>query len=89
MNLITRTVVRACALLAVASVSLAGAQPAAAGCLKEYGQCGDCAQEAMVDALFDLDVGGAIDAYVDAMDCDIDLFHCILFDSHHDYSCGQ
>ena len=89
MHFATGKIVRATALLLALALTLTGALPAAAGCLSEYGDCGDCARQAMIDAIWDLDIGGATDAYVDAIDCDIDLMHCILFDSHHQYSCGQ
>ena len=82
------TAVRTFTSLLAAVLLIAGASPAFAGCLKEFGECGDCAEKAMVEAVMDLDVGDAIDAYVDAIDCDIDLLHCILYDSHHEYDCG-
>ena len=74
-------------LLAVATlVSLPGS--AAAGCLREFGDCGDCAEAAMSRAMWSLDLGGMADAYVDAIDCDLDLMHCILWGQHHNYSCA-
>lgn len=79
---------RAAAPLLALVMTVAGALPAAAGCLREYGQCGDCAKKAMRDAIWDLDLEGALDAYVDAADCDIDLFHCIVLGQHHSYECG-
>jgi hypothetical protein len=42
----------------------------------------------MIDAIRNGSIQDAMDAYVDAIDCDIDLVHCILYDSHHDYKCG-
>lgn len=61
---------------------------ASAGCLKEFGECGDCAEKALERAIWDLDLGGMADAYVDGIDCDIDLMHCLLMGQHHTYSCG-
>jgi hypothetical protein len=69
-------------------VSLVGALPASAGCLREYGACGRCARQALIDAIWDLDPSGVGDAWVDGADCDIDLAHCILYDNHHSYECG-
>jgi len=89
MNHATSRIIRITAVaMAVVLVSVAGAAPAAAGCLKEYGECGDCAEKALIGAIWDLDLGGMLDAYVDAMDCDIDLAHCLVYDSHHNYECG-
>ena len=73
-------------LLTAAVLSLPGA--AAAGCLKEFGKCGDCAEQALERAFWDLDFGGMADAYVDGIDCDLDLMHCIMWAQHHDYGCG-
>lgn len=89
MSSITGNLPRAAALMLAVVLTLAGSTTAYAGCLREYGECGDCARQAMIDAILDTDIGDAIDAYVDGVDCDIDLFHCILYDSHHSYSCGQ
>jgi len=84
----TPRAVRTAAILLVTIVGLVAAGPASAGCLREFGKCGDCAERAMNAALWDLDPGGVLDAYVDGVDCDIDLLHCIVYDSHHSYSCG-
>lgn len=70
-------------------VSLAGALPASAGCLRAYGECGRCARKALMDAIWDIDVIGVTDAYVDGADCDIDLVHCLLYADHHTYSCNN
>ena len=77
-------------LCAVTVLGLLAATPTAAlaGCLKEFGDCGDCAESAMLNALSNFDLGGAMDAYVDGIDCDIDLYHCVLIGQHHGYSCG-
>lgn len=89
MSFVTGNIVRATALLLAAGVTLAGMSPAYAGCLREYGDCGDCARAAMIDAIRDRSVGDAMDAYVDAIDCDIDLMHCVVYGQHHSYSCAQ
>jgi len=85
---LTPRALRATTMLLVTIIGFAAAGPASAGCLREYGRCGDCAERAMSAAIWDLDARGVLDAYVDAVDCDIDLLHCILYDSHHSYSCG-
>lgn len=88
MHRVPRITVRVVAVvLATALGLLSGVAPASAGCLREYGRCGDCARKAMIDAVSDLSIGDAMDAYVDAIDCDIDLLHCILYDGHHRYDC--
>ncbi len=75
------------AVMAIAVMALTAglATSADAGCLREWGQCGDCAERKMWDAIMNLDFGQAADAYVDAADCDIDLFHCLVYADHHDY----
>jgi hypothetical protein len=89
MSCAPRTTFRVAAIvLAAALTLLSGAAPASAGCLKEYGRCGDCARDAMMDAIRNLSIRDAMDAYVDGADCDIDLLHCILYDNHHSYECG-
>ena len=75
--------------LATAMGLLGAVAPASAGCLREFGKCGDCARGAMRDAILGGSIEDAMDAYVDAIDCDIDLLHCILYDSHHTYACGR
>jgi hypothetical protein len=62
--------------------------PAEAGCLREWQQCGDCAERAFWAAVRRLDPGDAADAWVDALDCDIDLYHCISMAHHHEYICA-
>ena len=79
-----RTIVLA---LIVVLTSLAIAAPAEAGCLREWEACGDCAEQALWKAIFDLDFEGLGDAYVDGLDCHIDLIHCLMFDRHHQYKC--
>ena len=62
--------------------------PAQAGCLREWEKCGDCATRAYWRAVRNLDLGAAGDAFVDALDCDIDLFHCMAMAVHHTYTCA-
>lgn len=88
MNHATSILLRASALLVVFALSFANAAPASAGCLSEYGDCGDCAKQALRDAFWEGDLEDFMDAYVDGIDCDIDLAHCLLYGHHHDYSCG-
>ncbi len=62
--------------------------PAQAGCLREWEGCGNCATRAYWRAVRNLDGKGMGDAFVDALDCDIDLFHCIAMAVHHNYVCA-
>ena len=88
MNLLRNTLQRAIALaIIVVLASLASAAPAEAGCLREWDACGDCAKKAMYAALKKLDFGAFEDAYVDGIDCDIDVIHCLMYDHHHTYKC--
>ena len=68
-------------------VVLATPSTAAAGCLREWDDCGECAINAMAESFKNRDFGGFQDAYVDMLDCDIDLIHCIIYAQHHQYSC--
>lgn len=76
------------ALLATLALLPALAAPAEAGCAREWQKCGDCAERAFWSAVRRLDYGGASDAYVDAVDCDIDFYHCLVFAHHHTYICA-
>lgn len=78
----------ATALLLAAITLLALPGSATAGCLREFGNCGDCAEQALGKAIRDLDIGGIADAYVDGIDCDLDLMHCLVWGHHHTYDCG-
>ncbi len=71
--------------IAVTVLTAGLAASADAGCLREYGQCGDCAEQKLWDAIIDRDFRAAAEAYVDGADCDIDLFHCLVYDHHHKY----
>jgi hypothetical protein len=57
--------------------------PAEAGCLREWEGCGGCASKAYWRALRRLDIRGMGDAFTDAVDCDIDLFHCVAMAVDH------
>ncbi|MFQ5742071.1 MAG: hypothetical protein ACE5HV_00625 [Acidobacteriota bacterium] len=61
---------------------------ARAGCLREWKQCGDCFKQKFNKAARGFDLSGIADAYVDAIDCDIDLFHCLVLGSHHTNPCA-
>ena len=83
---VPRSILRTAAIALVATLSLlAAVAPANAGCLREYGNCGDCARAAIWRAIFDFEFEDATDAWVDGIDCDIDLLHCLLYDNHHEY----
>lgn len=89
MSRVPKTMLRVAAIVLATVLGLLSAvAPASAGCLRDYGSCGDCAERAMIDAIWNLSIRDAMDAYVDKIDCDIDLMHCILYDSHHSYGCG-
>ena len=62
--------------------------PAEAGCLREWEGCGECANRAYWRALRNLDLKGAGEAFTDAIDCDIDLYHCVAMAVHHNYVCA-
>ncbi len=89
MRLIRNTLRRTIALaIIVVLTSLAIAAPVEAGCLREWEACGDCATKALYAAIFALDIEAFEDAYVDGLDCDIDVIHCLMFDRHHEYECA-
>jgi len=77
----------ATAFIVALAIGLAAPASSQAGCLKEFGECGDCAEAAMLDALRRYDPGDFMDSYVDALDCEIDLIHCLLYAQHHSYNC--
>ena len=78
----------AMALIAALAIGFVAPASSQAGCLREFGDCGDCAQKAMYDAFRGFKLGDMADAYVDALDCEIDLIHCLLYAHHHDYACS-
>jgi len=73
-------------LLLIASAALPGV--AEAGCLTEQRSCRNCASRMLRKAMFRLDAGGILDANVALWDCDIDLYHCVIFGQHHDTACA-
>jgi len=56
------------------------------GCLLEYRNCGRCAYFLLGRAVVSLDLEGFIEAVLYGLDCDIDLYHCIAYGQHHDYT---
>lgn len=68
--------------------SLSSIPAAEAGCLSEYRECGNCANKRFNRALWNLDFDEMSRAFDDALDCEIDLMHCIFFGQHHQYSCA-
>jgi len=75
------------ALIAVVALSGLLAQTAEAGCLIEHDQCAGCARDALWTAMKHFDLNGIRRANLQLWDCSIDLYHCILFDSHHKAPC--
>ncbi len=61
---------------------------AEAGCLGEHSECRKCARQALRRSVWRLDLGGIRDANIAMWDCDIDLYHCVLLGSHHDFACA-
>ena len=43
----------------------------------------------MAEAVRERSFNDAADAYIDLLDCDIDLVHCIFYAQHHDYDCSE
>ena len=73
-------------LLVIASATLPGA--AEAGCLTEQRSCRDCASRMLKKAMFRFSPSGILDANVALWDCDIDLYHCVIFGQHHGAPCA-
>ncbi len=89
MNVIRiRTGMVSTALIVALAIGFAAPASSQAGCLREFGDCGDCVEKAMAAAFRGFDIGGIMDAYVDALDCEIDLIHCLLYAQHHNYGCS-
>jgi hypothetical protein len=61
---------------------------ATAGCLSDYGACEDCARSALWKAMKKLSLSGIREADIQLADCGIDLWHCLLYDNHHAYTCA-
>lgn len=76
------------ALLACGSLAPGLVGQATAGCLREWDACGECVRKAARRAVRDADVGELLWAVVDGIDCDIDLYHCVVLGQHHRYVCA-
>ena len=61
---------------------------AEAGCLSEHDGCVQCARRLLRSAMLRFDLGGIRAANVALWDCEIDLYHCVLFGQHHETSCA-
>ena len=81
-----RAVLVAGLFLVMASATLPNV--AEAGCLTEQRSCRNCASQMLKTAIFRLDPWGVLDANVALWDCDIDLYHCIIFGQHHEATCA-
>ena len=81
----TKTRFSAMVLAVIAVVAGLATGADAAGCLREFGQCGDCAEDKLWEGIRNVDLSKVADAYVDGLDCEIDLMHCILYAHHHSY----
>lgn len=73
--------------LATAIALSVAATPAAAGCLLEYDACSGCAQALLWDGVKLLSASKIREANLYQADCSIDLWHCMMYDSHHQYRC--
>ena len=82
------TLHRMMAVAIVALAALAIATPAAAGCMMEFDDCGECARQMLYDAIWDISLEGIEDAWLYGIDCEIDFVHCLLFAHHHEYDCS-
>lgn len=81
-----RAVLFAGLLLVVAGAALPSV--AQAGCLSEQRSCRDCASRMLKKAMFRFSLSGILDANVALWDCDIDLYHCVIFGQHHGTACA-
>jgi hypothetical protein len=59
-----------------------------AGYLTAHNGCRQCARQMLKRAMWRFDVFGIKDANVATWDCDLDLYHCVLFGQHHEASCA-
>lgn len=73
-------------LLVVAAVATVP-RPATAGCLLEYDGCSGCAQRMLWEGTRTLNPSLIREANLYQADCSIDLWHCMMFGSHHTYRC--
>lgn len=85
-NPIGRSVLVAGLFLVAASMTLPGV--AQAGCLSEQRTCRDCASRMLKKAMFRFSPSGILDANIALWDCDIDLYHCVIFGQHHGTACA-
>ena len=61
---------------------------AQAGCLTEQRSCRNCASRMLKKAIFRLSPIGILEANAALWDCDIDLYHCVIFGQHHGTACA-
>lgn len=85
-NPFRRVVLVAGVFLVLAATSLPSVVEA--GCLSEQRGCRACASRMLKKAMFRFSVSGILDANVALWDCDIDLYHCIIFGQHHEATCA-
>lgn len=69
----------------VTATLLAGVDSAQAGCFAEFDECGECVVKRFRE---NLTFWGYIDGVRDGIDCEIDLYHCIVLGAHHKYDCN-
>jgi hypothetical protein len=72
----------------VAAMAVSLPTQAEAGCLSEHDGCVQCARRMLRSAMLRFDLGGIREANVALWDCEIDLYHCVLFGQHHETSCA-
>lgn len=70
------------------AVPLLAVGEAQAGCLTEQDDCSNCARGALWEAMKKMSFGGIRRANMALMDCSIDLYHCMVLGSHHNYACA-
>lgn len=80
-----RTLLVLVALVAVGTLAPGAAE---AGCLVEANTCESCAKRSLWEAMKGFSLSGILDANRELWDCDIDLYHCVFFGSHHEYKCA-
>jgi len=61
---------------------------AEAGCLTEQRSCRSCASRMLKKAMFRFSARGILAANVALWDCDINLYHCVIFGQHHGTACA-
>jgi hypothetical protein len=60
---------------------------AEAGCMLEFEDCADCAKKMMRAGFKRRDLDLMLDGWGLAVDCEIDLYHCIVLGKHHETRC--